>query len=337
MITRQPTIGLVSFSSLGDGLIYLMMSQNLQDNGLDVTCYGDVAYQLRSWVPHLKIKPYPKYDELDKELSAYDIVLMSPPQFIRDSLTPSILNEMRKKWILICQKVPVTWSFSGSEELKKKLGLHMYRKLEHFIESSGSIRYRGFVNESVVDIVLCYMKERWKLTKLKKTVALSPPALLKPRRFPHRIVISPDSAGPEEKNWSPELFFRVCHRLQKKGYEVVLVVSPQNFERWSKLNEGRYEMPLFNNLADLAAFVYESGGLIANDSGNGHLASFLGVPVLTIYKKRNQLFHWRPDWGAAKVVTPFLTLNLFKCRLWKPFVRPFFVVSGIERLLKESA
>ena len=65
---------------------------------------------------------------------------------------------------------------------------------------------------------------------------------------------------------------------------------------------------------------YESGAVIANDSGNGHLASFLGVPVVTIYRKRNPKFHWRPDWASATVVCPRLTLPGFRGDIWKPFV-----------------
>jgi hypothetical protein len=57
--TDEPRIALVSFDSLGDSLIYLMMADNLQRNGFNVTHYGDVAYQMRDWLPQLDIRPYP--------------------------------------------------------------------------------------------------------------------------------------------------------------------------------------------------------------------------------------------------------------------------------------
>ena len=61
----QPRIALVAFSSLGDGLIYLMMAENLRRNGFAVTYFGNIGYQLRAWLPQFAICPYPALDELD--------------------------------------------------------------------------------------------------------------------------------------------------------------------------------------------------------------------------------------------------------------------------------
>ena len=54
-----PRIALVSYDSLGDGLVYLMMAENLRLNGFDVTYYGDSISGLAGWVPQLSIRPYP--------------------------------------------------------------------------------------------------------------------------------------------------------------------------------------------------------------------------------------------------------------------------------------
>ena len=50
-------IALVAFSSLGDGLIYLMMAENLRLNGFAVTYFGNIGYQLRAWLPQFEIGP----------------------------------------------------------------------------------------------------------------------------------------------------------------------------------------------------------------------------------------------------------------------------------------
>jgi hypothetical protein len=335
MAESKIKIGLVSFSSLGDGLMYLMMAENIQSNGFDVICYGDIAHQLKRWVPHLKVKPYPAHCNLDKELNDFDLVLISPPQFIRDKLSNTLLDDMRKKWILICQKAPESWKFIGKDSLRRKFSKALYEKLKPFINSPNSIRYKSFGSESVVDIILSYMRENWAFSSIKRFVNIHPPLGLEFRRYPNRIIVTPDSAGPEEKNWSPRLFFKTCDILEKQGHRVVLVVSPKNYSRWENLNKGRYEMPLFNSVGDLADFIYESGALIANDSGNGHLASFLGIPVITIYKKRNPNYHWRPDWGPSIVVTPFLTFNFFGHRLWKSLVRPSSVVKSLKKIMDD--
>ena len=80
------------------------------------------------------------------------------------------------------------------------------------------------------------------------------------------------------------------------------------------------------DIGTLTAFIYESGALIANDSGNSHLASFLGVPVVTIYRKDNRHFHWRPDWGPCQVVAPWLTIH------WRPFIRISTILAALETL-----
>ncbi|MDQ5942536.1 MAG: hypothetical protein QG572_1352 [Pseudomonadota bacterium] len=49
--TPKARIALVAFSSLGDGLIYLMMAENLRLNGFSVTYFGNIGHQLRAWLP----------------------------------------------------------------------------------------------------------------------------------------------------------------------------------------------------------------------------------------------------------------------------------------------
>lgn len=85
------------------------------------------------------------------------------------------------------------------------------------------------------------------------------------------------SAGPAKKEWSPRSFLRLCRKLRQLGYDPHLVVAPRNRARWQTLSRGEFPVPLFDNLSDLATFMYESGAVIANDSCNGHLAPFLGI------------------------------------------------------------
>jgi len=164
------------------------------------------------------------------------------------------------------------------------------------------------------------MQKRMGLAQLTRTVTLTPPAGLQFRRHPRRIIVSPDSAWPQKKDWPPRAFLKLCRTLQTQGDEPKIVVAPANHERWRKMPGNSFETPVFHDIGELAAYLYESGAVIANDSGNGHLASFLGVPVVTIYRKKNPKFHWRPDWAPARVVCPRLTLPGFRGEIWKPFV-----------------
>jgi hypothetical protein len=334
----EATVALVAFSSLGDGLVYLMMAENLRLNGYQVTSFGNVAYQLRHWLPQLTIRPYPTpeapeaFEAFDEALAGFDLVIMSPPRFLRDRMDETMTDTLRRKWLLICQQAPDSWRFDLTEALRSRCSPGVFAALSRLLDCGGAIRHRKFSDESVVDITLDYMQHRMHLQTLVRTVPLTPPAGLKHRQHRQRIIVSPDSAWLEKKDWPPRAFLRLCRRLQMQGYDPKIVVAPANHERWLRMPGNRFETPVFPDIAGLAAYIYESGAVIANDSGNGHLASFLGVPVVTIYRKRNPRFHWRPDWAPGAVVCPRLTLPGLRGPIWKPFIRTGDVIAALKRL-----
>jgi heptosyltransferase III len=329
----QPKVALVSFDSLGDSLIYLMMAENLRLNGYLLTLYSNVADQIKHWLPNLTINPYPASD-MDSELNGYDLVIMSPPSYLRRQMTEETIQEMRQKWLLICQSTPSSWQFDHTERLKSTLIPEQFSRIQNLTNCSGSIRYKEFLHENVVEMTLQFMKEKMQLQVLTKSVALSPPPNLQHRRFKKRIIVSPDSAGPEYKNWSPNRYIKLCQQLKLKGYDPHIVVAPKHHETWQLIQGNHFETPIFQNINDLASYIYESGALIANDSGNGHLASFLNIPVVTIYRKRNRFFYWRPSWSQGRVVCPVLTLPWFGGKkIWKPFVRHVSVIQSLEEIL----
>jgi hypothetical protein len=326
-------IALVGFSSLGDGLIYLMMAENLRNNGYNVTSYGNIAYQMRHWLPQLEIRPYPDADRFDEAFSEYDLVIMSPPQFIRDHMDARRTDEMRRRWLLICQKCPPSWRYDHTERVRTGYSAEIFGELRGLLDSSGSICFRKFADESVVDITLEYLREKMHLRHVEKGVALTHPAGLQHRRNRRRIVVSPDSAWAEKKDWPPRSFLSLCHALRDRDYDPKIVVAPKNHARWATMPGNVFETPEFSDIDKLSAYLYESAAVIANDSGNGHLASFLEVPVVTIYRKRNPSFQWRPAWGPAKVVCPRLTLPWIRGAIWKPFIGKADIVSALEALL----
>lgn len=326
------TIALVSFDSLGDSLIYLMMSENLYRNGFNLTVYSRILFQLRHWLPHLTIKDYP--EDYDIELNDYHFVIFSPPQKVRDCMDEQVTDTLKKKWLLLCQNAPAAWQYDLTNSLKSKLSKETFESLVDLSTMGHSIRYKKFLNESVVEMTLAFMREKMKLVNVTKWPALSAPSQLMHRNYQHRIVVSPDSSTPDKKNWTPTKFIRLCRALRRDGYSPIIVVSPNNYSYWQTLNNGEFDMPKFNNIADLAAFIFESGVVVANDSGNGHLASVLNVPVVTIYRKRNPNFHWRPDWLAAKVICPMFTFYWRGQLIWRPFITVTAVRNAIKSVLK---
>ncbi|MFA7291773.1 MAG: glycosyltransferase family 9 protein [Rhodocyclaceae bacterium] len=329
----EARIALVAFSSLGDGLIYLMMAENLRLNGYNVTYFGNIAYQIRHWLPQLNILPYPAPEHFDEAFSGYDLVIMSPPQFLRNRMDAQTTDELRKKWVLICQKTPKGWRHDHTERIRNTRDASTFTALRDLLDCSGSIRFRDFETESVVDITLHYLREKMHLRHVTQNVTVTPPAGLQHRQHRQRIVVSPDSAWPVKKNWPPQSFMRLCHALKDRGYDPKIVVAPANHDYWAKLPGNIFETPVFPGIDALAAYLYESGAVIANDSGNGHLASFLKVPVVTLYRKRNPHFHWRPAWGPAAVVCPRLTLPWFGEPIWKPFLGTRAILAALSKVL----
>ena len=63
---------------LGDGLISLMVSNNLHLNGFDtITFHEKKLMGLQNWFPHLKIEDIPKIDQIPKILDSYDKIFIS--------------------------------------------------------------------------------------------------------------------------------------------------------------------------------------------------------------------------------------------------------------------
>ena len=215
-------IALVAFSSLGDGLIYLMMAENLRLNGFAVTYFGNIGYQLRAWLPQFEIRPYPAAEEMDAALAGFDLVIMSPPQFLRDRMDPATTDAMRRKWLLICQKTPDDWRFDLTETKRATLPPDTFAALHGLLDCGGSIRDRDYTTESVVDITLEYMQKRMGLAQLTRTVALTPPAGLQLRRHTKRIVVSPDSAWPQKKDWPPRAFLKLCRSYDLRLFTFVI-------------------------------------------------------------------------------------------------------------------
>jgi hypothetical protein len=334
----EPRIALVSFDSLGDSLIYLMMTDNLQRNGFDVTHYSDIAYQMREWLPQLDLRPYPcpTIEGMEAELDDYDLAIVSPPSFFRACMDETTTARLRERWLLICQKSPETWRFDHTERLRRKLAPERFRRLAGLCGGSGSIRFKPFEVESVVEMTLSYMREKLCLETVTKTPAIKPPVGFLHRRCRRRIVVSPDSGGSEKKNWRPGSFLALCGQLKARGFHPVIVVAPKHHAVWAGMKGNEFHTPCFDTIGALCGYLYESGCVVANDSGNGHLASFLGIPVVTIYRKRNPRFHWRPDWGPCIVVCPSFAFPGSRVSLWKYLVSPARVVAAIEQLLTET-
>lgn len=84
-----------------------------------------------------------------------------------------------------------------------------------------------------------------------------------------------------------------------QGYTCVFILTPEEKKDWPEANA-----PDFSTLIELAEFIAESGWMIGNDSGIGHLASCLGIPTLTICRSHMGANFWKPSWAYGKIIVP---------------------------------
>ena len=147
-----------------------------------------------------------------------------------------------------------------------------------------------------------------------KESGLTPPSHLSHRLYPKRVLIHHTSSLPE-KNWLKSRYDTVFKGLQKRGFEPVFV-------------------PEFPTLSELAAFVYESGFVIGNDSLVGHLASNLFIPTLIIADQFERMRLWRPGWHPGSVVTATKKLPQWKIfrNNWQYFISSSRVLNIFDKI-----
>ncbi|MFX0139469.1 MAG: glycosyltransferase family 9 protein [Candidatus Hodarchaeota archaeon] len=171
---------------------------------------------------------------------------------------------------------------------------------------------------------------------ISKNNGIVPPKELVHRKNCNRIVIHPAATSPNR--WDLQKFVNIATRLQKDGFEVVFCVSSIERKEWFSLLGDSFVLPHFPTLAELASFIFESGYLIGNDSGPGHMASNLQLPTLTIANSAKRMALWRPGWLEGKVVAPLPFIPNFKgLRLrekkWKAFISTKRVLNHFYQLI----
>lgn len=150
--------------------------------------------------------------------------------------------------------------------------------------------------------------------EVSKENGITPPTHLIHRLHRQRVLLH-HTSSLEEKNWLKEKFQEVAHGLKRRGYEPAFV-------------------PEFSSLDDLAAYVFQSGYVIGNDSLVGHLASNLQIPTLIVADKQERMNLWRPGWLEGSVVTlaPWIPAWKFFEKNWKYFISSGRVLRSFDDL-----
>lgn len=157
------------------------------------------------------------------------------------------------------------------------------------------------------------------------------------RRHANRVIIHPE-ASTGDKRWLPARFMKVASQLKARGLEVVFILAPHERERWRDLRQQGIAAPRIHDLSELAGYVYESGWFIGNDSGIGHLASNLGIPSVSVFRRRNVSEKWRPAWGNVEVVLPWqwVPSAFLKNKWWRHTLTCARVLAGFDRIVRRQ-
>jgi len=162
---------------------------------------------------------------------------------------------------------------------------------------------------------------------------MCPPGSLHHRKHMQRVLIHPEASTPD-KRWTSQRYIKIAEQLGRRGYDVHFVIAPHERERWAGLESKGISAPDFPNLSVLAEWLYESGWFIGNDSGIGHLASNLGIPTISLFRRRNVSRRWRPVWGQVGIVLPWqwIPSAFLKEMLWRQTLTCGRVLRSFSRL-----
>lgn len=192
--------------------------------------------------------------------------------------------------------------------------------------------------KSMLENILSVCKENLSLPSPTRDNGMRIPGDALYRCFSKRVLIHPFSSS-EKKNWPLEKFVKLAKSLRKEDFRPIFLASPE--ERNSRecifIEEKGLDLISFSDFPSLIKYVYESGYMIGNDSGPGHLASFLRIPTLSIFARKSYSHLWRPGWGIGETVSPVIPLlgSSLRQKYWKNFLLASKVLKSFKSLVKK--
>lgn len=288
-----------SCMGLGDGLITLILSNNLRRAGHEVDTYHPFMAGMQSWFPSLPILPFPK-----GELPSYDrYFIVYERSSWMEAVLKHCLNHFREKTTVLNPIATPNCDYPYWEEG----------------------RFDG--NLPFADNLLLFCRDILKLPDPTKENGIQPPTDLS--SHPRRVVIHPTSSRAG-KNWTKPKFLKLAERLKDDGFEPQFILTAKERLEWPEVNP-----PHLDSLDALARYVAESGLMVGNDSGIGHLASCLGLPTLIICRNQLAANFWRPAWKRGEVIyppgwIPNLKGMRWRDRHWQKFISVNRVYSKLK-------
>jgi heptosyltransferase III len=320
MKSNKPKIAIIPSIGLGDALVFLPLANNLQKNGFEVTYFSNYLLPFQAWLPHLQLKKTPAPENQHNALTNFDLVIAEKVSFLTQNTPAEALTELAKKYLFVfLSRNDQRLIASQPETIIAHLPGGKRQMLTPLLAANGvSIRrLPGAI--CAVDRIACFCRDVLGLAHVTRETGFVVPKPLVSNKYPNRVIIHPTSSNPV-KNWPARKYRALAKKLIKQGLEPAFIVAPNERDAWEKINKGRFNTPSFQNLADVASFVFESGIMLGNDSGIGHLASALGVKTVSIIMSRQQDYFWRPGWAKSVLITSPSKLKIGKRYFWSVFM-----------------
>jgi hypothetical protein len=306
-----PRAGVFCHNGLGDGVNCLVLSNNLHLNGWKVDTFQNSVGSMQNWFPQLSVLPYPSIEELPQILNAYDWFFV-----VHNDTFPFVKQLIQEGKRRFPDRIKVIYLYPSKNIINEPY-------------------YADCLTDpcaSIAENMRLFCERILHLPKIARMNGFIPPSGLTARKYRKRVAIHPTSAR-ETRNWPKEKFLQLAKYLKEEGFEPVFI--PGTKEGWEGLG---FEIELFSSLDLLSRYLYESGYLIGNDSGLGHLASALGVPTLTLCRRKTWANMWAPSFQKGVVVTPASWIpNIRGLRLrdryWKKFISVGKARRAFERLV----
>lgn len=326
-------IALVPSLGLGDSLIYLVVANNLARAGYRVTMLSNHLAHFADWLPNFAVLPFPKPEETQSLAEGYDLVLSDCGGIVVGIDQEPL--QLAKQYVFVgTLRVNPVCIQDHSARVEQRCGPEKAALMSALSRCAGPMRVVDDPCVTMVEQAVAFCRGKLAIEQASCDPGFSIPADFVARRYSQRVMLHPTSYN-RKKNWPVQKYLRLAHRLKRQGYDPQFVLSPKERAEWSEHLGDAFLIPQFANVRELAAHLYESGYIIGNDSGVGHLAAALGVPVLTVYRKRRDGFCWRPGWGQNSVVRPRISLGAVK-NAWMYFLSVGRVERAFERLVAKS-
>lgn len=126
------------------------------------------------------------------------------------------------------------------------------------------------------------------------------------------------------KRWTPTGFAEVARAVRTRGSVPVLVGSPEEEPLCREIASMAGDAPVLagrTGIGDLAALLSISAALVTNDSGPGHVAAALGIPVVAVFGPTVPAFGYTP-FGEAHRIVEISGLDCRPCDRHGPAVCP---------------